>query len=392
MTDVLLILLVTPAALLCALTGFFLAQMLLSGRSATSPINAEPPPFVAIVPAHDEASVIADTLRSLRLAMRPEDHALIVADNCTDATAAIAREMGFEAVERCDAERRGKGFALEFGLAAIPGAMRDRPVVFVDADCTVEPHALRRLVAALAETGRPVQGRYLLTASPDGSRRSRLNAFAIRIKNHARQLGGQRMGVPGLMTGSGLALAPAHLANIRIGSPEIVEDLVLGLDLCRLGQLPLYCPDAVILSPLPADTEAELRQRARWEQGSMSSAVRHVPRLIGAALRRRSWPILARAVDLMIPPLSLLGGAVLLTLGFEAIVAAASGVMTGLWLALVALALLSAAIGFAWLRHGRDLLSLADLAALPTIAAGKLSNLAAALTGRKIDWMRTSRH
>lgn len=380
-----------PALLGLAVAAFFAAQILLSLRDPKPSSLDEPPPFIVIIPAHDEASVIGATLHSLKHALRPGDHAIVVADNCTDATADIVRQWAIDVYERTDPTRRGKGFALEFGVSRIPADMRGRPVVFLDADCQVQPDALRRLVAALVAKGLPVQGRYLLTADREAPRSTRLNAFAIRIKNHARQLGGRRMGVPALLTGSGMAFQPAHLEGVQLGSPEIVEDLVLGLDLCLIGQPPRYCPEAVILSPLPTNTEAERHQRARWEQGSIAGAVRLAPRLIGAGVRGRSWPIMARGLDLMIPPLALLAILLVGIALFEAAAAAIAGVVAGLWIALAALGLFGAAVVIAWHGHGRDLLSLRDILALPVTAAGKLSNLFALLSGRKIGWLRTSR-
>src|SRR3546814_20308483 len=75
-----------------------------------------------LVPAHDEADSIAPTVAALAAAA-PGARILVVADNCGDATAALAREAGADVIERRDLSKRGKGFALAFGrdyLAAGP--------------------------------------------------------------------------------------------------------------------------------------------------------------------------------------------------------------------------------------------------------------------------------
>src|SRR5690606_34058067 len=92
---------------------------------------------------------------------------LVVADNCSDATAAVARRLGAEVVERFDAQQRGKGFALDCGLQALADAPPD-VVVFLDADCQAAPDLVTLLSAAAIHTGRPVQGLNLCDPDPNG--------------------------------------------------------------------------------------------------------------------------------------------------------------------------------------------------------------------------------
>ncbi|MEG8019057.1 glycosyltransferase family 2 protein [Sphingomonas sp. LR55] len=134
-----------PASMLLA------AQMLaslkrrpdrLQSRTGTG-TGAACPAFTVVVPAHDEATVIAATIRSLRAQLRPDDRLLVVADNCTDDTAAIARSEGAMVTERFDAERRGKGYALEWGVRH-DLARATAVTIVVDADCLVSPGGWRR--------------------------------------------------------------------------------------------------------------------------------------------------------------------------------------------------------------------------------------------------------
>ena len=69
---------------------------------------------VILVPAHNEAVGIEETVKALAAAA-PSFRIVVVADNCTDETAALARTAGAETIIREDAQRRGKGFALSFG-------------------------------------------------------------------------------------------------------------------------------------------------------------------------------------------------------------------------------------------------------------------------------------
>ena len=121
------------------LTAFFLVEVLVGLRRAIRDL-APPSPAstVIVVPAHDEAAVIGETLQSLADALGPNMRVVVVADNCTDSTAALARAAGVEVVERHDLQRRGKGFALAF---AADHLRHDPPEIFVvmDADCSTDP-------------------------------------------------------------------------------------------------------------------------------------------------------------------------------------------------------------------------------------------------------------
>jgi glycosyltransferase involved in cell wall biosynthesis len=118
-----------------------------------------------LVPAHDEEGGIAAALATVVPQLAPGDRLLVVADNCSDGTAAAARAAGAEVVER-RSDLRGKGYALAFGVdhlrAAPPSA-----VVIVDADCELAPGTLDALAAELARSGRPVQALYLMLAAAD---------------------------------------------------------------------------------------------------------------------------------------------------------------------------------------------------------------------------------
>src|SRR5205085_1095717 len=118
------------------------------------------------------------TLAALRPQLEAGDRVLVVADNCSDRTAEAARRAAATVVERHDPERRGKGFALDFGVRALDA---DPPnvVIVLDADCLAADGAVGRLVRAVASTGRPAQAAYVLVGSAGDGARERLSAFAF---------------------------------------------------------------------------------------------------------------------------------------------------------------------------------------------------------------------
>src|SRR5690606_21575389 len=132
--------------------------------------------------------------------------------------------------------RRGKGYAIEFGLNELA---QDPPevVVIVDADCRVEPGSIGLLAARARETGRPIQAEYLILP-PHLAPRTAINALAFLIKNRVRPLGLHRLGLPCQVTGSGMAFPWDVIRRAPAMGSYLVEDMLMGIELARLGSAP----------------------------------------------------------------------------------------------------------------------------------------------------------
>lgn len=380
----LLALLAVPVCVFVLELGF--ALMARPGNAAAS----ARPALAVLVPAHDEGAGILATLASVFAQLQAGDRVLVVADNCGDDTAALARQAGAEVLIRHDAERRGKGYALDAGvrqLALEPPAL----VVVVDADCLLAPHALDRLARRCAETGRPVQALYLMRAPVGSSLKTRIAEFAWAVKNRARALGLQRAGLPCQLMGSGMAFPWPLIERATLASADLVEDLRLGLDFARAGQAPLFCPEALVTSEFPVNAQGLQSQRTRWEHGHLAMLFRDGPRLLLEALRTRNAGLCALTLDLCVPPLALL---VLLALACCAL-----GLLGWAWtgaampwsLALAAPLLLALAVLAAWLFFGRAILSWRELAYAPVYALVKIPLYLKFLVRRQVKWVRSAR-
>lgn len=380
--------LLAPFALLTAFFSLELIAGLWPSRAA--PRRQARASAVVVIPAHDEALVIGETLKSLQAALGERMRILVVADNCTDKTAELARAAGVEVIERHDLERRGKGFALAF---AADHLRSNPPDVFavMDADCETDAASLQALVASALE-GRPSQAINLLRADRTASPLVQLSTFAFMIKNLVRQRGLQRLAGRVHLTGTGMAM-PFELfqASGRVRS-SVVEDLALGLELSDSGHPPVLATNAFVLSGGSTE-QGTLTQRRRWEGGFISTSLRWGPREALRGLGRGRLRAFLSGLDLMIPPLALfaiLNAAVLilgaaLTAVFEA---AWWPVVTQFMLLTIALLALLAA----WLREGRKFISLGALARLPLYVVWKLPMyLGLARGGAPKEWLRTGR-
>jgi len=347
--------------------------------------------IAVLIPAHNESIAIVPTLEDTKAQLCAGDRLLVVADNCNDDTAAVARRSGAEVVERHDSERIGKGYALDWGLrhlATIPPDI----LVIIDADCRLADGTIDQLALVCALTGRPVQALYLMTA-PNGSPVSRQVAeFAWRVKNRVRPLGLAALGQPCQLMGTGMAFPWKVIRATDVSNGSIVEDLKLGLDLTSAGHPPLFCPSALVTSRFADSVQGTEIQRRRWEQGHISMILQRVPRLIWIALARRNLGLLTLTLDLLVPPLSLLSMLVIAMLALTGLAALFGLSSAALIVSVANLLAFSFAVVLAWLKFGRDVLSLDAILTIPGYILGKLGIYRQILFGTSVaKWIRTDR-
>ncbi len=348
------------------------------------------PQLAVLIPAHNEETVLHETLHSILPELAPGDQILVVADNCDDTTADIARSCGVVVRERNSRDRVGKGYALDFGLRCLAEAAPE-VVVMVDADCRLQPGTLERIARQAATLNRPIQAVYLMEQPRQPGPRDLTSALAVMVKNMVRPLGLARAGMPCLLTGSGMAF-PWHIVRrVPMATSNLVEDMQLGLDLAIEGYPPVLCQVGRVIGRLPKASDAAMTQRRRWEHGHMRTLLRQGPRLLIEALRQRRVDLLALAMDLCVPPLSLL---VITWVAMTAITGAAVPLGASLWALLIVGAIgvvLTASVGTAWWRYGRSTMPLLSLLAIPLYVLWKVPLYLRFLWKPQTAWVRTSR-
>jgi cellulose synthase/poly-beta-1,6-N-acetylglucosamine synthase-like glycosyltransferase len=364
-----------------------------SARSTAPAVASEDFSIAVLMPAHNEADVIVETLTALTPQLSPQDRLIVVADNCTDQTAELARKFGAVVLERTDDSQRGKGYALDCGIrfmAAAPPAV----VVIVDADCQFRKGSVRQLASDAIARQRPVQGIYLIERSqePDGpSLKEAVSTFAFKVKNLVRPLGLAQVGLPCLLTGTGMAFPWSVMTTVNLASGSIVEDMKLGFDLAIAGTPPALCPSVTVVGPLPPSDDAAKTQRTRWEHGHLQLITHYCPRLFSQALAQRRFDLLAIALDLIIPPLSLL---VVIWLGMSVAMTLAAA-LTGAWLPAficygAGVALMSAVV-LAWARFAQSDLTLKMLLSVPVYILWKIPVYLKFVREPQVEWVRTRR-
>ena len=227
-----------------------LGAALLPAR-ASAQVSSAPCPLIAVVmPAHNEEAIIARTVGSIVAQLPPNGRLLVVADNCTDSTAQIASRAGAEVTLRRDANRIGKGYALDHGVRIL-SADPPQVVIFVDADCEVGQGSLAILAKHCASTGRPAQARYSMLTPPSASSADKVSQLAWVIKTLVRPLGSARLGLPCQLMGSGMALPFEIACQLNLATGHLAEDQKFGAELALIGKPPHFCPQARVRQPAP---------------------------------------------------------------------------------------------------------------------------------------------
>lgn len=364
---------------------------LLPDRSVSNltPSPHSRPRIAVLIPAHNEAAVIAQTIASIQPQLQPTDRAIVIADNCTDDTAKIARQCGAIVLERQNDLLRGKGYALDFGLRYLE-ANPPEVVVCVDGDCIVAAGTIDRIARLAAAKNRPVQSAYVMETPEHPGVKDTISALAIRVKNRVRPRGLSQLGLPCLLTGSGMAFPWSVIRQISLASSATADDMQSALDLAVAGTPPLFCPGTRVVGRLMSQ-DAARSQRRRWEHGHLELLLTRVPQLIVAAAQQQRGDLLAIALDLCVPPLSLLV-AMWTVATLCAVVVGALGVS---WMPLWAFGgqgiLLLAAILTAWAKFARADVSLHKLLAVPFYILGKLPLYFEFLIKPQTQWNHTER-
>lgn len=265
-----------------------------------APRGARRQRFVVVIPAHDEAGVVTTLVTDLRASDYPADAftVWVIADRCTDATAAASRAAGASVAERTSGEG-GKGAALAWFLERHPLGEGDALVVF-DADNRVSADLLGRFADEI-ERGATVVQAYVDTTRPGESWVSLASALSYWAGNRMVQLSRHNLGWSPELAGTGMALSAEALSAVGGFRDSLVEDRELSVRLALAGIRVTWMHDVRVRDEKPVTVGVVVRQRARWAAGKRQVARRHLGRLLGTGLRRREWRHIDQALRLVQP-------------------------------------------------------------------------------------------
>jgi len=264
--------------------------------------------FAVALPAHNEESVIGATIARLRQMDYPADQfdVHVVADHCADGTVQAARSAGAMVHERSEGPRGRKGYALAWLLTRLLHSPRhyDAVVVF-DADSQVAPDFLSLMNRALATGAQVAQGRHVI-ANPEASVFATLADADMRLNNRIRNQAKENLGLSARLMGDGMCFRREILEAYPFEARSLTEDREYGIYLVTHGVRVRFVPQAVSVGQATARWSDATGQRLRWYGGAFDLQKRYLGSLLASAWRNRSLDAFDSALELSLPPFSVL--------------------------------------------------------------------------------------
>jgi len=322
-----------PVAYLALVSLYLLVVTLAAYTVRPAPRDREPRSRIGVViPAHNEQDQIITTVKAVLAADYPPEllRIYVLADNCTDYTAASARQAGAHVYERRNPSLPGKGYALDWLFKRYRQVLRDNDIIVViDADSIIEPEFLHAAAAALSWRRTAAVQTNNGVANPGANWRTALTYAGFSLINYVRPAGRFRLGGTAGLKGNGMALASHLLAKYGWPAHSLVEDVEFSIRLLIDGWRTGFEPGARIVSDMPETRRQADSQRRRWEFGRIALARQAIPQLARAFMKRPRWRYMDGMLDLAVPPLSLL-------VMFEAVLLGAAWAVHPFWAAAVA--------------------------------------------------------
>jgi cellulose synthase/poly-beta-1,6-N-acetylglucosamine synthase-like glycosyltransferase len=254
--------------------------------------------FAVLVAAHNEEQVVGALIENLKNLDYPKElyDVFVIADNCTDRTADIAREMGVYACERRNPNLRGKGYAIEWMLKELWKRPRQYDaVVMFDADNLADADYLQHMNDDLCSGSRVIQA-YLDTKNPHDSWVTASYAVSYYFSNRFWQMPRTNLGLANYLGGTGMCFESSLLRQIGWGATSLVEDLEFSMRCVKLGIKPTFNYNAKVYDEKPLTFKASAKQRLRWMQGHFEVARRYFFPLLWQGIKEMSWTKIDAAV------------------------------------------------------------------------------------------------
>ena len=283
-------------ALVWLVTIFWLYQLIVSICSLIKlkdkPILEEKENrFMAIIPAHNEAAVVANLVESLKKQNYPRElyDIYVIADNCTDNTAEVARNAGAIVYERFDEEKKTKGFALQWFLAQKikEDAPYDALCIF-DADNIADENFLKAMNKKLCQGETVVQG-YRDIKNPTDNWITAGYAIFYWTMNRFYHLARYNLGLSPLLNGTGFMVKFDVIKPTGWDTNTLTEDIEFSLKNIIEGRRLGWATDAIVYDEQPTGFKQSWSQRSRWTVGHIQCIKEYTGLLAEAVKEKKTF-------------------------------------------------------------------------------------------------------
>ncbi|MDI6879010.1 MAG: glycosyltransferase family 2 protein [Desulfitobacteriaceae bacterium] len=271
--------------------------------------------FALVVAAHNEEKVIGPLVENLLQLDYPKElyEVFVVADNCIDKTALIARNVGASVHQRFNDIKRGKGYALEWMFQRLFRMERQfDAVVIFDADNLVKENFLVEMNSKLCQGEKIIQC-YLDSKNPFDTWVTNTFSIAFWLSNRLLQLARYNIGLSNVLGGTGMCISTDILRKFGWGATSLTEDLEFSMKALTFGIKTTWAHDAVVYDEKPLTFVQSWRQRKRWAQGQVDVAGHYFFTLVIKGVRERKFMYIDAAVHLFQPALVMIATFFMLT-------------------------------------------------------------------------------
>ncbi len=387
-THLVLFILALPAVAVCL---YLLLFTVLSRSSSTALRSSRQLRFDIIVPAHNEATVITDVIANLQNIDWPNDayRIMVIADNCSDETATLARAAGAIVLERNNDQFRGKGYALEYAFGVSKADHWAYAVVVVDADTIVAANLLEAFAGRIENGAKVIQAHYAVL-NAQASWRTRLMSIAMTSFHQVRSRAREHLQLSCGIRGNGWCITHRLLKQVPYQAYSLTEDLEYGIDLGLAGVRVHYADETHVAAMMVSGEQAARTQRQRWEHGRQQLIRSRTMPLLRMATHHRSRICFDLALDLLVLPLSYVAVNVTVLIVLAGLASWWDASFTGwLWLGIGCGISVLLYVLRGWQLSHVGLRGLVDLARAPFFIAWKLWLMLR--THRSTEWIRTKR-
>ena len=246
--------------------------------------------FMAIIPAHNEEAVVANLVESLKKQDYPKElyDIYVIADNCTDNTAEVARKAGAIVYERFDSEKKTKGYALQWFLAQKikENAPYDAFFIF-DSDNIVDVNFTKNMNKKLCQGEEVVQG-YRDIKNPTDSWITAGYAIFYWTMNRFYHLARYNLGLSPLINGTGFMVKFDVIKPTGWDTETLTEDIEFSLKQIIDGKRLGWATDAIVYDEQPVGFKQSWSQRTRWTVGHMQCMKNYTKDLAYALKQNKS--------------------------------------------------------------------------------------------------------
>ena len=251
--------------------------------------------FLVLVPAHNEEAVIADIINNLKHMEYPPElyDYYVLADDCTDGTAGVARQMGarvIESVKESEDTATGKPIVLQNAFQTLTGYQDQYDMVMVfDADNLIDPNMFLEINSQyLSHEGKADIIQCYLGSKNKKGLVALFYYVTYTITNRFFQYAKSRLGLNSVIGGTGFAVSTQYLYK-RGGwnAMSLTEDFELQIEATCDGKRILWNHNVRIYDEKPTKFRASLRQRTRWAQGHWFVAFKSTRKLFRALKAKR---------------------------------------------------------------------------------------------------------